>query len=344
MEVGSNYTIIEAHNPSPVDEVPMPTKKVILGAGMLIATFIFGVIPIKFRNVSNTHLRQALPFLSCFSGGVFMGACLLDLFPDVEESISHILKEIEKSYGWTINYPVAESIIIFGFLLTLLCEQLVLSHQEKQARQSRPVHQHRDDQIDENAPLLTGSNHSRSYSSNSPALSINQPDEPEDGDGHGHSHTVAMDNSTFRSILLTVALCFHSLFEGLAIGLQSEADALYSLFFAVIVHKSVMAFSLGMTIAQSLMSTKSLLISVSVFTVASPIGISIGIIISSLEKSLGRDVTDGVLQGIAGGTFLYITFFEVLPHEFNKPGNRLWKVFSVFVGVLAIGSLISVTG
>ena len=31
-------------------------------------------------------------------------------------------------------------------------------------------------------------------------------------------------------------------------------------------------------------------------------------------------------QGIAGGTFLYITFFEVLPHELNKPARRLWKV------------------
>lgn len=271
-----------------------------------------------------------------------MGACLLDLFPDVEESISHILEEIENSYGWAIDYPVAESIIILGFLLTLLCEQVVLSHQEKRVSRNQPVHQHRDEQIDENAPLLGGSS-PRRYSSDLPSVSINHPHEPEDGDGHGHSHAVAMDNSSFRSILLTVALCFHSLFEGLAIGLQSEADALYSLFFAVIVHKSVMAFSLGMTIAQSMMSTKSLLISVSVFTVASPVGIIIGIIISSLEKSLGRDVTNGVLQGIAGGTFLYITFFEVLPHEFNKPGNRLWKVFSVFVGVLAIGILISVT-
>ena len=32
------------------------------------------------------------------------------------------------------------------------------------------------------------------------------------------------------------------------------------------------------------------------------------------------------LQGIAGGTFLYITFFEVLPHELNIPSKRLWKV------------------
>ena len=33
------------------------------------------------------------------------------------------------------------------------------------------------------------------------------------------------------------------------------------------------------------------------------------------------------MQGIAGGTFLYITFFEVLPHELNIPSKRLWKVF-----------------
>jgi len=44
---------------------------------------------------------------------------------------------------------------------------------------------------------------------------------------------------------LIIALTFHSLFEGFAIGLQKELGQLMSIFIAVVVHKAVMAFSLG---------------------------------------------------------------------------------------------------
>ena len=61
-----------------------------------------------------------------------------------------------------------------------------------------------------------------------------------------HSHDVDIFNhSALRSVLLIIALTFHSLFEGLAIGLQTELGELMSIFIAVVVHKAVMAFSLG---------------------------------------------------------------------------------------------------
>ena len=47
-------------------------------------------------------------------------------------------------------------------------------------------------------------------------------------------------------------------------------------------------------------------------------------------------------QGLAGGTFLYITFFEVLPHELNVPKNRLWKAAAVAAGFIVIAVIIAV--
>ena len=74
-----------------------------------------------------------------------------------------------------------------------------------------------------------------------------------------------------------------------------------------------MAFSLGLNIAQSDLSAKSFLISNILFSVSSPIGVGIGIAVADLPPSLPQDICNGILQGIAGGTFLYVTFFEVLP-------------------------------
>ena len=46
------------------------------------------------------------------------------------------------------------------------------------------------------------------------------------------------------------------------------------------------------------------------------------------------------LQGLAGGTFLYITFFEILPHELSLPQNRLCKTAAVAAGFIVIAVII----
>lgn len=86
--------------------------------------------------------------------------------------------------------------------------------------------------------------------------SFGPPDDPQD---HGHQHDYGLafhPHSTIRSLVLLIALSFHSIFEGLAIGLQQDLGQLISLFLAVIAHKAVMAFSLGLTLAQANLSAK----------------------------------------------------------------------------------------
>ena len=115
------------------------------------------------------------------------------------------------------------------------------------------------------------------------------------------------------------------------------------------------------------------------FSLASPLGVAVGqcyswflawtetflsgIGLSGLPPSIPQQICNGVLQvqlfssilpvpsfsthpwklqGIAGGTFLYITFFEVLPHELNIPSKRLWKV-SILLIVPLCASMVPIT-
>ena len=57
--------------------------------------------------------------------------------------------------------------------------------------------------------------------------------------GHDHEHLPLelFVHSTLRATLLCLALSFHSLFEGLAIGLQTTLGNVWSIFFAVTAHK-----------------------------------------------------------------------------------------------------------
>ena len=66
---------------------------------MTIITFSFGIMPLKLyskvksndhSNTSKIRWRNLISFSSCFGGGVFMAACLLDLLPDVEEKMGQV--------------------------------------------------------------------------------------------------------------------------------------------------------------------------------------------------------------------------------------------------------------
>ena len=114
---------------------------------------------------------------------------------------------------------------------------------------------------------------------------------------HDHDQVFFAELSALRSFLLLIALTFHSLFEGLAIGLQQESWMLLQIFIAVIVHKAIMAFSLGLNLAQSAgVTVKRFIIANLIFSVSSPLGMALGILLSHLQKSLARDIANGTLQ------------------------------------------------
>lgn len=106
------------------------TEKLIILIGMFIATAVFAMLPFKLVGSSNlsSKWRTFVSLCSCFSGGVFVAACILDLFPDVHEAMDHVLDEIERQYNTKVDYPVAGFVICFGFFLVLIVEQIVLAY------------------------------------------------------------------------------------------------------------------------------------------------------------------------------------------------------------------------
>eukprot|EP00088_Acartia_fossae_P021816 TRINITY_DN2317_c0_g1_i1.p1 TRINITY_DN2317_c0_g1~~TRINITY_DN2317_c0_g1_i1.p1 ORF type:complete len:361 (+),score=47.84 TRINITY_DN2317_c0_g1_i1:71-1153(+) len=341
-----NSTLESTSKDEDLSRSNLVSEKLIVIATMLVVTFLFGMLPLKlFSSVrANTDLtsrirwRLVISFASCFAGGVFIAACLLDLMPDVEENIQEVLEQIKDQYHVDFDYPLAQFIICLGFFFILTIEQTVLYFQESWMAES------------ESEPLLSRSRRTsanqqgyQSLASRDESLTglSNQAHHAHDGHAdHGHISHGVFEHSSLRSILLLLALSFHSVFEGIAIGLQEKSSNLISIFIAIIVHKAVMAFSLGLNIAQSNLSVKSFLISTLIFSLASPVGAIIGILIADLPSSLPQSIANSCLQGIAGGTFLYITFFEVLPHELNVPANRLWKVLFVVLGFSCICGLL----
>ncbi|XP_074651816.1 zinc transporter ZIP1-like [Tubulanus polymorphus] len=350
--------------------LPIEAVKGLVLAGLLVMTFTFSMLPLKFvsvaRHVTGVEGRhkwsRIISFLSCYAAGVFLGTCLLDLFPDVRGK----LVETFDNMGVVTNFPISEFVMVFGLFLILITEQIVLSVKEA----------HEDDEDAERSPLL-GHGHSHGgphHQPDAPTASLLQHDHhhhhfEESIEGifdqpisRNHSsesllntsyvndsstkepdHSIHVDRSSHspvRAIILLLALSLHSVFEGLAVGLQPNTNAVLQIFLALFLHKCILAFSLGLNLVQSRLTVKAIVKSNLLFSIMSPLGIGIGILVNDMSDSIYSNLANGILQGIACGTFLYVTFFEVLPHEFNSSDDRLLKLLFLLLGYGTVTGLL----
>ncbi|MEQ2271160.1 hypothetical protein XENORESO_000282 [Xenotaenia resolanae] len=286
--------------------------------GLLLLTLLFGFIPAKvkwFRDTNGTEAhRIVLSLISCFAGGVFLAACLLDIIPDY---LSDISAELDAQKLET-SFPLPEFIMAAGFFTVLILEKMVLSF--RQMRGAR----------DERAPLLSENGHGHTHSG-----AVTTPDL--ESSGH-HVHVDFQAHSPFRSFMLFLSLSLHSVFEGLAIGLQSTDSKVLEICIAILVHKSIIVFSLSVKLVQSAVRPFWIAAYISVFALMSPLGIAIGISVMEAELAAGA-LIQAILEGLAAGTFIYITFMEILPHELNSAGNQVLKVFFILLGFTIMAAL-----
>lgn len=97
-------------------------------------------------------------------------------------------------------------------------------------------------------------------------------------------------------------------------------------------------FSLSVKLVQSAVPPLWVAAYIGVFALMSPIGIAIGISVMEAQLEAGA-LIQAVLEGLAAGTFVYITFLEILPHELNSPGKQLLKVLFILLGFSIMASL-----
>lgn len=148
----------------------------------------------------------------------------------------------------------------------------------------------------------------------------------DDGHQHGHHHAT-------RSIILILALSLHRIFEGMSIGLQNSVQNVAHLFLAVMCHETVIGFSLGLQFVKSRLNLRRLLVTSFVCSVIMPLGVAFGTAMTeSGQQSNSLDVANGILQAIAMGTFIYVTFFEILQEEVDPEDTSVGKIVFIFLG------------
>ena len=116
-------------------------------------------------------------------------------------------------------------------------------------------------------------------------------------------------------------------------------------FFAIIIHKSVLAFSLGISFVTTKVQWKTTSLLTLTFCVASPLGAVVGTILSSSDgESVTITLLNAILSGIATGTFFYVAFVEVISYEMSyiEPqykAHRLLLVLAIVIGFTIFAAL-----
>lgn len=276
---------------------------------LLLLTLISGLAPLFLfrRQVTPDILggrRRALSLISCFSGGVFMATCLLDLLPDYLSGINDALLRL----NITLQFPLQEFVLAMGFFLVLVLEQIVLSYKE-QPGWSEETH------------ALLGAD-ARMPPSEQP-----------------HVHVDVNAHSAVRAAVLVLSLSLHSVLEGLAVGLLQESGKVLETCLALLIHKCLISFSLTLKLAQGRLRPRLVLSCLLLFAFMTPLGIGLGIVLTENADPI-HQLSRSVLEGIATGTFLYITFLEILPHELSAGEQRIVKVIAILCGFSVITAIL----
>nr|ABB55317.1 zinc transporter, putative [Asparagus officinalis] len=254
-----------------------------------------------------------------FAGGVFLGTAMMHFLSDSNETFGDLTEK---------EYPFAFMLASAGYVITMLADcvisNVVLANKGVRDVERGNVAQ---DKVD--------SNSTKPHS---------QPEGP-----HGGAHNQSVEyvlshaSSLGDSILLIVALCFHSVFEGIAIGVaENKADAWKALW-TISLHKIFAAIAMGIALLRMIPDRP--LISCAAyafaFAISSPVGVAIGIIIDATTEGHVADWIFAISMGIACGIFIYVAINHLLakgyqpqqPVAVNTPiAYRLGvKEFSVVV-------------
>lgn len=159
------------------------------------------------------------------------------------------------------------------------------------------------------------------------------------------SALASTETSVGDSILLIVALCFHSVFEGIAIGISETKSDAWRALWTITLHKIFAAIAMGIALLR-MIPNRPLFSTITysfAFAISSPIGVAIGIVIDATTQGSVADWIFAVSMSLACGVFVYVSINHLLakgylPNEkvhvhVNEPR---YKFLAVLFGVVVI--------
>ena len=226
-----------------------------------------------------TKREKLLSGGNLFSAGVLLSAGLVHLLPDAIDGA----REVEPD----LTFPLMESIAGIGFLLVMAVE-LLAPKMCSSTVSSCGCHGHSTSSATtpnstslQSAYDIVGKNVGPD---NSEDDNDNDDFEEEEEDSEGETQqddrnpTRGEPPSICSSVTLLLALSFHSVIEGVALGAACDTTAVIQVLSAVVTHKWLAGFALGSQFVKAQHKCLGHAVLTCVFAMATPVGAGIGAI------------------------------------------------------------------
>ncbi|KAF1759384.1 hypothetical protein GCK72_015851 [Caenorhabditis remanei] len=304
----------------------------ILAFAMFVVTAVIGIVPLFIVRVmkrSQNETEQGyLSYLTCFAGGVFLATCFLDIIPHINEGYEELLASYELT--WHFAYP--QFITCCGFFFIYFIEEFTTfvfgNGQQPGHGHSHSLNQRGGNKVANSSEfggrLSPGMPKERKGSVNITNLRMEEA-----------STWVVSDEKSniLKSLTFAVAMSFHSLLEGFALGVQDTTGRIYALFFSLLLHKGVEAFSVGLQISMANSNKiKTVLATILIYSLMAPLGSIIGSVLQNSETNIYKDCAILFLESLAAGTFIYVTFIEIMASEKSNDFNHLKQLLWIIIG------------
>ncbi|KAF2880678.1 hypothetical protein ILUMI_25497 [Ignelater luminosus] len=339
-----------------------------------------GVVEQGKRSI-NEERRQRLDcfiaLVQSFGGGVLFATCFLHMMPEVYYSVA----ELREYGVLTDDYPYSQLVVSFGFFLVYFIEEIsqwliarmpkepwkkkiksptastksIITKENKitpqviiipndKAFEEKCEKNKKDFEdnlsvevvVDEEVQTENLSNlHSRRTSDLETSPEINAELE------EIIEEEVKTQQQILRCILIVLALSFHAIFEGLALGLQNSITNIWYLFTAVSIHSATILFCIGLEIFLAGTKPRTIVIHMLLLAVTSPVGVILGLTVSLTTDmhTSAKSFAVVFLEGLSAGTILYITFFEVLSREKERRIYSLRRAAFIGAGFAMMAGL-----
>ena len=158
----------------------------------------------------------------------------------------------------------------------------------------------------------------------------------------GASHEIGAQATTANqypySFILLLVLSVHSVILGVALGAQRTLTRALAIFIAIMAHKGMAGFALGVSFHRTGTSFRRIAPLAAFFSIMTPLGILAGTSVDALFSSSGGRIFEAIFNSIGAGTFLYIATLEIIRTEFELPGDnwQKWLLASLGFGIMAM--------
>ncbi|KAJ8749763.1 hypothetical protein K2173_012314 [Erythroxylum novogranatense] len=269
---------------------------------------------------------KAILVIKCFAAGVILSTALVHVLPDAYAALGDC--QVAPKHPWK-DFPFAGLVTLIGALLSLLVDVTASAHMEGHGGSHGGASEY---SLVETREGLAGKKVGELQNAE---LGLQRSEKDED---------LIKLKQRLVSQVLEIGIIFHSVIIGVTMGMSQNQCTIRPLVAALAFHQIFEGMGLGGCIAQAGFGFGTVAYMCFLFSVTTPMGIVLGMIIFSLtgydDSNPNALIMEGLLGSLSSGVLIYMGLVDLIAVDFfhNKLMSSAPSLKKISYVALTIGS------